>query len=249
MYCEFNAKGDVYLITGGANGICRALAVALSKLGAEVIIFDNDSEQGQILASHYSDICFVKVDVADEATLKKKINHILELYSHIDGVICAAAIQPKANIQDIPSEIWQNTFAVNCHSIVWCYQEVIHSMINRKKGCFLAFSSGLAHSGWPQSAAYAASKAAVGAFIKSAGKEVAADNIRVNLISPGVINTKQYRHANSSSEQAHWQKTLGVGIAEDVIGPLLFLLSEQATMTASLLSRDYKFPFIESKEA
>ena len=65
--------------------------------------------------------------------------------------------------------------------------------------------------------------------------------MRFNLIAPGVIDTPQYRAANAGADDAHWRSSVGVGRPEDAVGPLLFLLSDQATMTASILSRDIAY--------
>jgi len=114
-------------------------------------------------------------------------------------------------------------------------------MIARRSGSIIAFTSGLAHQGWPGASAYAASKAALIAFAKSAAKEIAQHRVRFNLIAPGVIDTAQYREANAGADDARWRASVGVGQPEDAVGPLLFLLSEQATMTASIISRDFAY--------
>jgi 3-oxoacyl-[acyl-carrier protein] reductase len=100
----------------------------------------------------------------------------------------------------------------------------------------------MAHQGWPGASAYAASKAALIAFAKSAAKEIAQHRVRFNLIAPGVIDTMQYREANAGADDARWRGSVGVGQPEDAVGPLLFLLSDQATMTASIISRDFAYP-------
>ena len=61
-------------------------------------------------------------------------------------------------------------------------------------------------------------------------------------IAPGVIDTPQYRAANAGADHAAWQNSTGVGTPRDVVGPLMFLLSDAATMTASLVSRDFAYP-------
>jgi 3-oxoacyl-[acyl-carrier protein] reductase len=66
--------------------------------------------------------------------------------------------------------------------------------------------------------------------------------VRFNLIAPGVIDTPQYRAANAGPDDANWRASTGVGAPEDVVGPLMFLLSDAATMTASVLSRDFAYP-------
>ena len=136
---------------------------------------------------------------------------------------------------------WERVLAVNLNGVVWCYQAVIAGMIPRRAGSIVAFTSGLAHQGWPEASAYAASKAALIAFVKSAAKEVARHRVRFNLIAPGVIDTPQYRQANAGADDARWRASVGVGQPQDAVGPLLFLLSDQATMTASLISRDFAY--------
>ena len=78
-------------------------------------------------------------------------------------------------------------------------------------------------------------------FAKSAAKEVARHRVKFNLISPGVIDTVQYRAANEGTDHQRWLASTGVGMPEDVVGPLLFLLSDAGNMTASLISRDLAY--------
>ncbi|HEY1566038.1 MAG TPA: SDR family oxidoreductase, partial [Solirubrobacteraceae bacterium] len=75
----------------------------------------------------------------------------------------------------------------------------------------------------------------------SLAAEVAEERIRVNTLFPGVIDTPQFRDANPAGERAHWMATTGIGVPGDVVGPLMFLLSQAATMTGSTLSRDRAF--------
>jgi 3-oxoacyl-[acyl-carrier protein] reductase len=159
----------------------------------------------------------------------------------IDGLVCGAAIQPRSAIHEMSADEWERVIAVNLNGVMWCYQAAIKSMIARRKGNVIAFTSGLAHQGWPKASAYAASKAALIAWAKSAAKEVAEHRVRVNLISPGVIDTAQYRSANAGADDASWKSSLGVGSPDDVVGPLMFLLSDAATMTASILTRDLAY--------
>ncbi|HEY1153125.1 MAG TPA: SDR family oxidoreductase, partial [Pseudolabrys sp.] len=130
---------------------------------------------------------------------------------------------------------------INLNGVVWCYQAAIKGMIARRRGSIVAFTSGLAHQGWPEASAYAASKGALTAFVKSAAKEVAQHRVKFNLIAPGVIDTPQYRAANAGADHDRWRASTGVGAPEDAVGPLLFLLSDAASMTASLISRDFAY--------
>ena len=152
------------------------------------------------------------------------------------------AIQPRTAVHEMDPAEWERVLRINLDGVVWCYQAVIAGMIARRSGSIIAFTSGLAQQGWPGASAYAASKAALIAFAKSAAKEIAQHRVRFNLIAPGVIDTPQYRAANAGADDARWRASVGVGQPEDAVGPLMFLLSDQATMTASIISRDFAYP-------
>ena len=86
-----------------------------------------------------------------------------------------------------------------------------------------------------------ATKAALRSFARTWTSDLKSRRIRVNVISPGVIDTPHYRAANAGDDDARWRASVGVGQPEDAVGPLLFLLSDEATMTASIISRDFAY--------
>lgn len=242
MKASFQADGDVIVITGGASGIGKALALAAAAVGARVVVCDNSEESLARLAAEESRITTRRLDVSDQAAVAATFAAIEAEFGSIDGLVCGAAIQPRTPLHEMAPSEWERVIAVNLNGVVWCYMAAIKGMISRKRGSVIAFSSGLAHQGWPRASAYASSKAALIAFLKSAAKEVAEHRVRVNVVWPGVIDTPQYRAANPGSEGEGWKSTLGVGSPADVVGPLMFLLSDAATMTGSILSRDMAFP-------
>jgi 2-hydroxycyclohexanecarboxyl-CoA dehydrogenase len=242
MKARFEADGDVIVITGGANGIGRALAIAAAKAGAKVVICDVDAAAMASAAAEHPNISCERLDVGDRDAVLKTLGSIEERHGRIDGLVCAAAIQPRNLVHETSPEEWRRVIQINLDGVVWCYQAIINGMIKRRRGSIIAFSSGLAHQGWPQASAYAATKGALIAFIKSAAKEVAQHRVKVNLIAPGVIDTPQYRAANEGTDHERWKNSIGVGSPADVVGPLMFLLSDAASMTASVLSRDLAYP-------
>lgn len=247
MRAHFDASGDVVVITGGANGIGRALALACAKAGAKVVVCDVDEAAASSLVAESPTVAgvatieFIRLDVSDRAAVFAAIAGIERRHGHIDGLVCGAAIQPRIDIHDTDEALWRRVIDINLNGVVWCYQAAIGGMMRRRRGSVIAFSSGLAATGWPKAAAYSATKGGLVAFIRSAGKEVAQHRVRVNLVAPGVIDTPQYRTANAGADHGHWQGTTGVGAPEDAIGPLMFMLSDAASMTASIVSRDYAY--------
>jgi len=238
MRVRFDFEGSVLAITGGANGIGRALAVSAAEAGARVVILDLDQGAMDATARLNPRIAAMHLDVGDRDAVISTFGRIQREYGHIDGLVCGAAIQPRTAVHEMNPAEWRKVIAVNLDGVVWCYQAVIGGMIARRSGSIVAFTSGLAGQGWPLASAYAASKGGLIAFVKSAAKEVAQHRVRFNLIAPGVIDTPQYRAANAGEDNERWRASTGIGDPEDVVGPLMFLLSDAATMTASTLSRD-----------
>jgi NAD(P)-dependent dehydrogenase (short-subunit alcohol dehydrogenase family) len=136
---------------------------------------------------------------------------------------------------------WSRTLQVNLDGVVWACQAVVPHMVERQSGSVVVFTSGMASTGYPGAAAYAASKVALVAFAKTLAAEVASDRVRMNVVAPGVIDTAQFREANAGADREHWQDTIGIGDPDDVVGPLLFLLSDAAAMTGSVLTRERAF--------
>src|SRR5262249_31730712 len=161
--------------------------------------------------SSTSGISTRRLDVSDRTAVLATFADIERELGKIDGLVCAAAIQPRTPVHQMDPAEWQRVLRINLDGVVWCYQAVIGGMIARRAGSIVAFTSGLAQQGWPEASAYAASKAALIAFVKSAAKEVAQHRVRFNLIAPGVIDTPQYRQANAGADDARWRASVGVG--------------------------------------
>lgn len=236
MKARFDASDGVLVVTGGASGIGAALAAAYAAAGGTTAVLDvqRSSELAALdrVEQHV-------VDVADRDAVMAAVADVAGRHGRIDGLVAGAAIQPRDDVVDMDPEVWRRTLAVNLDGVVWACQAVLPHMIARRAGSIVVFASGLALFGRAQASAYAASKGALIAFAKSLAGEVAAHRVRVNTVFPGVIDTPQFRDANpTGGEREHWERTLGVGVAEDVVEPLLFLLSDSATMTGSTLTRD-----------
>lgn len=238
MKASFDATGEVLVVTGGANGIGAGIAEGYCDAGGTAVVFDVAPPAG----TTHPRLRHLTVDVADRDAVLAATRRVLDEHSRIDGLVCAAAVQPRADVVDTDPDDWRTTLGTNLDGVVWACQAVLPAMIEARRGSILVFASGLATGGRAQASAYAASKGALISYAKSLAAEVAEHRVRVNIIYPGVIDTPQFREANPGSEFEHWLRTTGVGTPADVVGPLLFLLSDAATMTGSTLTRDRVYP-------
>ncbi len=238
MRATFDATGEVLLVTGGSHGIGAGLARGFTQAGGTAVVLDiaapADPEPG---------VQHVEVDVADRAAVLAAVQGVLDRHGRVDALVAAAAVQPRLDVLNTSEEVWRRALAVNLDGVVWCCQAVLPAMIEARRGSIVAFASGLATNGRAQAAAYAASKGALISFAKSLAAEVAEHRVRVNTVFPGVVDTPQFQAANpTGGEREFWERTTGIGTPEDVLGPLLFLLSDAATMTGSTLTRDRAYP-------
>jgi len=240
MRAAFDATGEVLIVTGGANGIGAALARGYARAGGTAVVLDV-VEAPQLAAEPRVEQQLV--DVSDRDAVVAAVGDVHARHGRVDALVAGAAVQPRSDVATMDPQEWRRTLAVNLDGVVWACQAVLPRMTAARRGAILVFASGLAHMGRAQASAYAASKGALIAFAKSLAAEVVGSRVRVNTVFPGVIDTPQFQAANpSGGEREHWQRTTGIGTPEDVVGPLLFLLSDAATMTGSTLTRDRAFP-------
>lgn len=239
MKVTHDATGEVLLVTGGASGIGDAVARAFAAAGGTSVVFDvadpADSDQVERLER-------VRVDVSVQSRVRTEVDAVVARHGRIDGLVAAAAVQPRIPVAELPPGVWRQALSVNLDGVVWACQAVLPHMVRQRRGSIVVFGSGLGRVGRAEASTYAASKGALIPFAKSLAAEVAGSRVRVNAIFPGVIDTAQFRAANPEGpELEHWKATIGVGEVEDVVGPLMFLLSDEASMTGSVLSRDQAY--------
>ena len=239
MKVSFDATGEVVVITGGAQGIGAALTAAVNACGGTAVVFD-------VVKPADAAVEYVEVDVADRAAVESAVASVLTRHGRIDGLVAGAAVQPRSQVLDTDPAEWARALQVNLNGVVWVCQAVVPHLVAQRSGSVVVFTSGMAASGYPGASAYASSKAALVAFAKSLAAEVAEHRVRVNVVSPGVIDTEQFRGANAGADRDHWRDTIGIGDPEDVVGPLLFLLSDAAAMTGSMLTRERAFAKLTS---
>ena len=244
-------EGKVALVTGGARGIGRAVCEAYAGEGAKVAVADLLDGDAQETAEAIGGMA-IQMDVTDFASIQSGVASVEEAWGGIDILVNNAGIFNMASIDKVTHEDYRRQFDVNVGGTIFACQAVMPSMKKRGSGAIINFASQAGRRGEANVTIYCSTKAAVISITQSLALELAGDNIRVNAIAPGVIDTPMWKHVDSQFAEYEnkpiGQKKREVGEAVplgrmgdpvDVADPCVFLASDEARyITAQTLNVD-----------
>ena len=220
----------VALITGGTRGIGRDIAFEFLQLGYEVVINYCSNESAAIATQAEFNMLgycpvLMRADVSDEYQVRDMFSEIFRLYNKIDVLVNNAGISYMGVIQDTTPAEWDRIFGVNMRGVYLCSRAVADRMIGMGGGCIINISSIWGEVGASCEVAYSASKAAVIGFTKALAKELAPSGVRVNCVSPGVIDTEMNAHLTQDEmEELIEEIPMGrIGTGADVAKACSFL--------------------------
>ena len=183
------------IVTGGSRGIGKCMVENFAKDGYNVVLNYNKSEKSarqikQNLEDEGYRIEIFKADISRREEVKKLIEFTLSKFENVDVLINNAGIARIHLFTDVTEEEWDEVMNTNLKSAFFTTQEVLPTMINRKKGSIINISSVWGLVGASCEAVYSASKAGLDGLTKALAKELGPSNIRVNGIAPGIIDTE-----------------------------------------------------------
>jgi len=233
--CELTLEGKVALITGGARGIGKEIAMVFAKNGADIAICDVNLEEAQKTAKEIKDLgresLAFKADVTDSGQVQAMVDKILDKFNKIDILINNAGITKDNLLIRMSEEEWDKVIAVNLKGTFVCTKIVSRVMLKQRSGRMVNIASIIGIMGNAGQANYAASKAGIIGLTKSVAKELASRNICVNAIAPGFIKTDMTARLSEEVQK----KMLSViplarfGEAKDVADLAIFLSSESSS--------------------
>lgn len=189
----YDYSDRVAVITGGCNGIGAAITERMVKSGARVAIWDLDisASEPKLSTLPSESIELIEVDVSnlDSVTAAKAATEAA--FGNIDILVNSAGIAgPTSTVADYDADVWRKVMAVNLDGTFHCCKVIVPGMSERGYGRIVNVASIAGKEGNPNASAYSASKAGVMALTKSLGKELAAQDIAVNCITPATARTR-----------------------------------------------------------
>ena len=220
-------ENKVVLITGAGRGIGRVIAEQFIADGA--VVYANDLNEFEIPGA--KTICF---DVTDTNALKAGLMQVYKAEGRIDCVVNNAAIIQNQKLGMVTKPLLEKMYAVNVFAVIDMIQIASRLMARTGGGCFVNMASVTGVVGSPGQVAYSASKGAVISLTKSAAKELAPMNIRVNAVAPGIVRTERFEElyeATGDKINERIEKiALGrLGTPQDIANAVSFLASDRAS--------------------
>jgi 3-oxoacyl-[acyl-carrier protein] reductase len=183
---RIDLDGKLAVVTGGAQGIGRAVAERFIASGAQVVLWDRDQTLVEATAKAIG-AKGVAIDVTDAAAVAKAV----EAQGQIDILINNAGIAgPSVKTWDYPLDTWRQVIELDLNAVYYCCRAVVPGMIARGYGRIVNVSSIAGKEGNPNASAYSAAKSGVIALTKSLGKELAGHDIAVNCVTPATAKTR-----------------------------------------------------------
>ena len=238
-------NGKVAVITGGASGIGLATARKLLSEGAKVVLADWNEDVSDIAKTLNNDVLGIRCDVSSDTDVQKCVNEVIEKFGHIDFLVANAGIGGGPNkAHEVSVDEWNKVIGVNQTGVFLMNKYVISEMLKTGGGAIVNTSSMYGLVGTTMSFAYSASKGAINQMTRSLALTYARDNIRVNAVAPGYVDTPILAEVPKDMKDAMAnQLPVGrLGKDTEIANLICYLLSDNATfITGAIVPIDGGF--------
>lgn len=233
----------VALITGATRGMGRATAELFAKEGANVVVNGRNKELGQKVVETISEqgrnATFIPADISTAEANRQLVEKTVEIFGSLDILIPNAGMLGLGSITEVEEETWQKTLDTNLNGVFYLLRAAIPKLKSGNDTASVVVTGSVAaQKGFPNHAAYCATKGAVEALVRQAAVDYAPD-IRINMVQPGPVQTKLYEDSavafsNPDTILDEVPETLPmnrVGSPEEIAQTILFLASDDSAWT------------------
>lgn len=235
-------KGKVAIITGAASGIGKATAKLFAEHGAKVVVADIDKDGGSQVVTQIqkggNEAIFVETDVTLKVDTEQMVAQTVETYGKLDILFNNAGIAMRLPVAELPEEDWHRCLDVNLTGVFLCAKAAIPAMQKNGCGSIINMSSIYGIVGAEVRAAYVASKGAVTNLTRGMALDYAQDNIRVNCICPGFVETPLVAGVIKTPEEyqalADKHPMCRLGQPEEIAYGALYLASDESAFVTGI---------------
>jgi 3-oxoacyl-[acyl-carrier protein] reductase len=219
-------------VTGAATGLGKAIALLYASEGADVAIIDRNAEGAKRIAAQITErdrrSLALGADVGDESAVNQAFAEILAKLGDPHILVNNAGIATGSRLEEMPTAMWDEMLRINLTSVFLCTRAVLPAMKRNRYGRIINISSQLAHKGGEGMTHYAAAKAGILGLTRSLSYEVAADNITVNAICPGPLDTDMKLPPEWAARKQNELILKRQGRVEEIAPTALLLAGEDA---------------------
>src|SRR6266480_570704 len=242
MYKPLDITGKVCLVTGGTSGIGRAIALGFAQAGAKVIAGSTNPDKVSAIAKelgagHHA----LKLDVADESSVRSAIDETVKKFGRLDAVVNAAGVIARKPSLEVTTEEFEGIVRINLTGSFIVSREAARVMKEQKpgnkgeRGNIVLIASLNSYISLTEVLAYASSKSGVLGLVRGLANEWATLGVRVNAIAPGVFPTDLNRPLIEGTDRGKWLRAHTplnrFGDAEELAGAAIYLISPSASYT------------------